>query len=139
MSRLLFFPPAALAALVGLAGCFGQGGVQVERGSGSLPEQPESTQQEEAQNAEIVHVDLNDRLLTVRLNDQEDYRDAEILVTRDSVGQRTGVLRPVPRRSSSNLLETKILEGEPDINDTVKQAKDSVAKQLNEKHTAAAP
>jgi hypothetical protein len=67
----------------------------------------------------IVHVDLFDRIVTVR--NGAGLKD-EFLVTTNYAGAETAVLKKRPNSYSETLLTADILEGDPSINDTVKAA-----------------
>ena len=106
--------PALLALLI-LSACGGPTGVRITKG-----DQPAGTMatdtSDAAVTASIVHVNASSRLATMRNGYKFDAGDFLIVKTRD--GQQTGILKALARRPIG-LRTAHILEGEPDINNTV--------------------
>ncbi|CAA6677061.1 MULTISPECIES: hypothetical protein [unclassified Lentimonas] len=104
---------ASLLALT-FTGCGGKG-VRVTEGNQNFTAPPVVNRNAPM----IVHLDLFERLVTIRngaaLGDQ-------FLIATNYAGAETGVLKARPLRIGSPLLTADILEGAPQINDTISTA-----------------
>ncbi len=106
--------PLALAAALLFAACVGNGNVRVREGSeqiGSVPKGTLITTNE----VRIVHVDEIERLATLRNGNA--FPEGAFLQSVDG-GEQTAILKALAKRPTG-LRTAYILEGEPDINDTV--------------------
>lgn len=79
--------------------------------------------------ASIVHTDVRARIATVTLG--QNFAEGAFLQALDREGQRTGLLRALPV-SGENLRQLYILEGEPQINDKLKEVSPAEAQRLAE-------
>jgi hypothetical protein len=101
-------------ALLGcLAGCANPSGVRVTEGNEPVGSAPTGTLVL-AREATVVHVNENDRLATLRR--AQEFTAGTFLATRNSDGERTGLLKTRPNRQIG-LRTADILEGLPEIND----------------------
>lgn len=67
----------------------------------------------------IVHVDLVERVATLR--NGSDVKEG-FLIALDTEGKQTSVLKTLPMRSPRSLRTADVLEGKPQINNTVRAA-----------------
>lgn len=83
----------------------------------------------------IVHIDLEERLATIRFGNE---LSNEFLVSRDANGEQTGVLKGIIKLNDS-LKTAYILDGTPQINDKIfkasKQQNDSLSKIFRDANT----
>ena len=83
----------------------------------------------------IVHIDLEERLATIRFGNE---LSNEFLVSRDANGEQTGVLKGIIKLNDS-LNTAYILDGTPQINDQIfkasKQQNDSLRKIFRDANT----
>ena len=99
--------------------------------SKSIPNSPDtdiSLTQNYERTSRIVHIDLKERLATIRFGNE---LSNEFLVSRDANGEQTGVLKGIIKLNDS-LKTAYILDGTPQINDKIfkasKQQNDSLRK-----------
>lgn len=111
-SSLIAAFSCALALI--LVGCAGPNGVRITEGQ-KRETAPIITDKEPM----IVHIDLFERIATIR--NGMDLGD-QFLITADYAGVETAVLKARPSSLSETLLTADILEGDPEINNTVKTA-----------------
>tara|TARA_B110000208_G_scaffold107237_1_gene133044 strand:- start:5814 stop:6218 length:405 start_codon:yes stop_codon:yes gene_type:complete len=111
-SSLIAAFSCALALI--LVGCAGLNGVRITEGQ-KRETAPIITDKEPM----IVHIDLFERIATIR--NGMDLGD-QFLITADYAGVETAVLKARPSSLSETLLTADILEGDPEINNTVKTA-----------------
>tara|TARA_B110000196_G_scaffold229499_1_gene198126 strand:+ start:12007 stop:12411 length:405 start_codon:yes stop_codon:yes gene_type:complete len=111
-SSLIAAFSCALALI--LVGCAGLNGVRITEGQ-KRETAPMITDKEPM----IVHIDLFERIATIR--NGMDLGD-QFLITADYAGVETAVLKARPSSLSETLLTADILEGDPEINNTVKTA-----------------
>ena len=97
----------------------------------SIPNSPDtdiSLIQNYERTSRIVHIDLKERLATIRFGNE---LSNEFLVSRDANGEQTGVLKGIIKLNDS-LKTAYILDGTPQINDEIfkasKQQNDSLRK-----------
>ena len=104
-----------LVALLMLTACGGRKNIRITEGN-----QPEGSvvvdNAAAAARASIVHVDSSSRLATIRNGHKFDSGD--FLIVQNREGQQTGILKALPKRPLG-LRTADILEGNPDINNTV--------------------
>ena len=83
----------------------------------------------------IVHIDLEDRVATIRFGDDLTNK---FLFSRDTNGEQTGILKGIPRDNGS-LKTAYIIDGNPQINDEIfkasKQQNDSLRKIFRDANT----
>lgn len=79
------------------------------------------------QDASIVHVNLSNRLATMRNGNK--FESGAFLIVKDNAGQQTGILKALPNRITG-LRTADVLEGEPRINDVVTPASASESARL---------
>ena len=104
----------------------------------SIPNSPDtdiSLIQNYERTSRIVHIDLKERLATIRFGNE---LSNEFLVSRDANGQQTGVLKGIIKLNDS-LKTAYILDGTPQINDEIfkasKQQNDSLSKIFRDANT----
>ena len=68
--------------------------------------------------AQIVHADYNERIATIRFG--EDLGDS-FLISKNTLGEQTAILKGIPSTSGS-LKTADMLDGSPQINDSVERA-----------------
>jgi hypothetical protein len=116
----------ALLAVLILSACGGHKGVRITQGSQPAGTTATGTTDARAK-ASIVHVNLSSRLATMRNGYKFDKGD--FLIVKNREGQQTGILKALAKRPIG-LRTADILEGEPDINNTVVPASASEAARL---------
>ena len=106
--------------------------------SKSIPNSPDtdiSLIQNYESTSRIVHIDLKERLATIRFGNE---LSNEFLVSRDANGQQTGVLKGIIKLNDS-LKTAYIIDGNPQINDEIfkasKQQNDSLRKIFRDANT----
>ncbi len=122
-----------LAALL-LGACAGSGDVRITEGSETIGEKPAGTLFVTSQ-ASLVHVDERERLATIRRGNR--FEEGAFLEAVAADGQRSGLLKAQPR-SLTALRTAFILEGEPAINDSVREVNAAEAARLAAKYPEAA-
>lgn len=80
-----------------------------------------------AAEASIVHINLSDRLATLR--NGRKFNKGDFLIVKNREGQRTGILKARASRPLG-LQTADVLEGAPKINHTVIRANDAEAGRL---------
>lgn len=124
--RLLPLLPLALLAVLLLAACGGPTGIRITK-SDQPADSMGTNAAAAAATASIVHVTLSSRLATMRNGNRFD--DGEFLIVKTREGQQCAVLKARPIRPLG-LRTADILEGEPDINNTVVPASAAEAARL---------
>ena len=106
--------------------------------SKSIPNSPDrdiSLIQNFERTSRIVHIDLKERLATIRFGNE---LSNEFLVSRDANGEQTGVLKGIIKLNDS-LKTAYILDGTPKINDKIfkasKQQRESLRKIFRDANT----
>ncbi len=116
----------ALLALLMLTACGGGAGIRITQDN-----QPEGSMAADnevaAVQASIVHVNSSSRLATMRSGNKFDAGD--FLIVKDGGGKQTGILKALNKRPLG-LRIADILEGEPQINNTVVLASPAEAARL---------
>lgn len=133
---LFFFQrllPATLACAMSLllAACAGNGLKITEGNQGD-----DAPAMISPQEAYIVHVDRSNSIATIRVGDEA--MEEGFYIARDRANDRTAVLKTTPGLSGSGLQTAEVLQGEPDINDTVKRPSSSEIDDLKAEYTNSA-
>ncbi len=76
----------------------------------------------------LVHVDMVERVATLR--NGNDFGSG-YLIAMNAEGNKTAILKTLPLRSSNALRTADVLEGRPQINNTVRSATDAEASELS--------
>lgn len=112
-TQLLATVTLSMMALFLVAGC-GTSGVTVREGK--QRETTETGNRISKDSAVIVHVDMSDRIATIR----KGFGLGEnFLIAKNQQGQETAVLKGRERSASEGLQTADVLEGAPRINDIV--------------------
>lgn len=119
-------PLAAIALSLLFVGC-GSSEVVFEKGE---PGQTTTTGSAviSADTPILVHVDMVERVATLR--NGNDFGSG-YLIAMNAEGNKTAVLKTLPLRSSSALRTADVLEGKPQINNTVRAATAAEASELS--------
>ena len=105
--------------------CFiANGCTTVSKNIPSTPDSDVSLIENYEKTSRIVHIDLEDRVATIRFGDDLTNK---FLFSRDTNGEQTGILKGIPRDNGS-LKTAYIIDGNPQINDKIFKA----SKQQNE-------
>jgi hypothetical protein len=116
-----------------LSGCGGSSGVRVTEGNQQVGAAPTGSVFASTE-ATVVHVDLSERLATLRFG--RDFSGQAFLETRDSQGNKTGLLKTRDNRSVG-LRTADILEGEPAINNRASLVSPEESRRLGQIYTDA--
>ncbi len=119
------FTLAACAVTLLFAGC-GSSEVVFEKGEPGQVTQT-GNYAVTANTPHIVHVDLVERVATLRNGNE--LKDG-FLIAMDAGGKQTSVLKALPIRNASALRTADVLEGKPQINNSVRPADSSEARDL---------
>lgn len=123
-----------LTAALLLGACAGSGGMRVTQGNEQVGSAPTGTVIATAK-ASIVHVDLSERIATLRRG--RAFPAGIFLETRNREDKRTALLKVLPRQGTE-LRTAYILEGEPRISDAVAEVGDAESRRLVERYPEAA-
>lgn len=110
-----------------LTGCGNSSGVRVTQGSEQIGAPAPGTIVA-SNNATVVHVDLFERVATIRNGNE---LPAGFLVAKNRRGKQTGILKARPLRAEGSLRTADILEGELGINNIITQASASESARLS--------
>ena len=116
--------------------CFITNGcTSVSKNIPSTPDSDVSLIKNYEKTSRIVHIDLEDRVATIRFGDDLTNK---FLFSRDTNGEQTGILKGIPRDNGS-LKTAYIIDGNPQINDEIfkasKQQNDSLRKIFRDANT----
>ena len=116
--------------------CFiANGCTTVSKNIPSTPDSDVSMIENYEKTSRIVHIDLEDRVATIRFGDDLTNK---FLFSRDTNGEQTGILKGIPR-DNGNLKTAYIIDGNPQINDEIfkasKQQNDSLRKIFRDANT----
>jgi hypothetical protein len=100
--------------------------VRITEGSETIGTMPAGTLYA-TKEASIVHVNLSNRLATMRNGNK--FESGTFLIVVDDAGQQTGILKALPKRITG-LRTADVLEGEPKINNIVTPASASESARL---------
>jgi hypothetical protein len=114
-----------LGTCLWLSGCGGGSGIHITEGNQQIGAPAPGTMVATS-NSTVVHVDMFERIATVRNGRQ---LPQGFLVAKDRQGNQTAVLKSRPKRPIG-LLTADILEGEPRINDLISPASDAESARL---------
>ena len=119
---------ASAALFLIFTGCAGTSGVQVTKGNQQIGSAPTGSVFETTE-ATLVHVDLSERLATLR-NGRVFPADA-FLETFDAEDNKTGLLKTRDNRTVG-LRTADVLEGEPQINNRARLASPVESRRLSQ-------
>ncbi|HAV12114.1 MAG TPA: hypothetical protein DCX06_01275 [Opitutae bacterium] len=108
-----------------LSGCGGSSGIRVTEGDTQIGS-PKAGTIVASNSASVVHVDLFERIATIRNGNQ---LPTGFLVAKNRTGEQTAALKARPARAEM-LRTADILEGEPSINDIISPANSSESARL---------
>lgn len=117
-----------LACFTFFAGCGGGSGIRVTEASGPFGE-AEVSDITQPSDATIVHVNVRERLATIRKGNL--YTENAFLKTVSRQGEETGILKTRAQRPSG-LRTADIVEGSPNINDRTVPVSDAERARLEE-------
>ena len=130
--QILCLHGAVLAVL--LAGCGSPSGVRITEGTTQpqpgtpvVAQQTHSSPASSQAPAVIVHIDLFERIATIRNGHSEEHT---FLIAVNSNGSESGVLKVRASNLSARLRAADILEGAPQVNHTVRPASSSRSEAL---------
>lgn len=123
---------SAIALLLALSGCAGNG-IRITEGSNRGIAESTGTTETSTSRASLVHVNEEDRLVTIR-----NGRDlpAGFLIAKDKRGKQTAVLKARQQRALG-LRTADVLEGQPSINNTITPADAETSARLEQSYPSA--